>query len=155
MGPQSWCANVVVLTEHLSVKADILASLYDRAKQDQSDAVVPVLISQSRPPRQVQRRFTTVEAGEIAERYQAGQTMNQLARTYHVHRRTIAHCLQKQQVALRQPGLSPDHLERAAMLYQAGWSLARIGDEFGTTDMSVRRTLAKYGIVIRPRRGWS
>jgi hypothetical protein len=32
--------------------------------------------------------------------------MNQLARTYGFHRRTIAHCLQKQRVPLHQFGLS-------------------------------------------------
>jgi len=103
----------------------------------------------------VQRRFTAAEAAEIAEQYLAGQTMNQLARSYAVHRRTIAHCFHKQGVAVRQTGLPPEHLDQAAMLYQAGWSLARIGDRYDTTDMTVGRALARHGIQIRPRRGWS
>jgi hypothetical protein len=92
---------------------------------------------------------------EFAAQYRAGQTMNQLARTFGVHRRTVAHCLQKQGVGLRQFGLSVEHLDQAAALYRAGWSLARIGDKYGTTDMTVRRALAKHGVDIRPRRGWS
>lgn len=40
-------------------------------------------------------------------------------------------------------------------LYRAGWSLARIGDNYGTTDMTVRRALAKHGVDIRPRRGFA
>lgn len=117
--------------------------------------MVATLASPSRPPRQVQRRFTAAEAAEIAEQYLAGRTMNQLASSYAVHRRTIAHCLQKQDVGLRQHGLSLDHLEQAAALYRAGWSLAQVGDRYGTTDMSVRRALAKHGVEIRPRNGWS
>ena len=38
----------------------------------------------------------------FAERYQSDQTMNQLARSYGGHRRTIGRCLQKQQVQQQQ-----------------------------------------------------
>jgi hypothetical protein len=62
--------------------------------------------------------------------------------------------LQKQGVVLRQLGLAPEHLDQAAAHYRAGWSLARIGDKYGTTDMTVRRALAKHGVAIRQRRGW-
>ncbi|MDQ2846110.1 MAG: hypothetical protein M3Y77_07125 [Actinomycetota bacterium] len=116
----------------------------------------PVSGSPARRQRRAQRRFTPAEAAKIAEQYCTGQTMNHLARTYSVHRRTIAHCLQKQEVALRQVGLSLEHIIPAAALYRAGWSLARIGDKYGTTDMTVRRVLlAFHGVEIRPRRGWS
>src|SRR4051812_48836484 len=102
---------LVVLTEHLSAKADVLVGLWNRAKQEQPGGIAPGLVSRARPPRQVQRRFNAAEAVKIAEQYLAGQTMKQLARAYGVHRGTVAHCLQKQGVALRQPGLAPEHLE--------------------------------------------
>jgi hypothetical protein len=63
--------------------------------------------------------------------------------------------LQKQSVTLRQFGLSSEYLDQAAALYRAGWSLARIGDKYGTTDMTVRRALARHGVVIRSRNGWN
>ncbi|HEV2886241.1 MAG TPA: hypothetical protein VGX49_04960 [Jatrophihabitans sp.] len=44
---------------------------------------------------------------------------------------------------------------QAAALYRAGWSLARIGDKYGTTDMTIRRALAKHGVEIWPRRGFA
>lgn len=144
----------MVLTEHLSVKADILAGL-NQANQDQQDTKATLSsLSRTRPPRQAQRRFTPAEAVEIADQYLAGQTMKQLARTYGAHRGTVAHCLQKHGVVLRQLGLAYEHLDQAAALYRAGWSLAQIGDKYGTTDMSVRRALAKRGVEIRPRRGY-
>lgn len=145
----------MVLTEHLSGKADILAGLCERAYQDELDAAVPAQLPQARPPRQCQRRFTAAEAVELAAQYRAGQTMNQLARTFRVHRRTGAHCLQKQGVGLRQFGLSVEHLDQAAALYRAGWSLARIGEKYGTTDMTVRRALARHDVEIRPRNGFA
>jgi hypothetical protein len=144
----------VVLTEHLSVKADVLVGLCEPANGDQPDGAVPTSPSPSRPPRQVQRRFTAAETVEIREQYLAGQTMNQLASSYSVHRRTIAHCLQKQAVHVRQVGLPAEHLDQAAMLYRCGWSLARIGGKYGTTDMTVRRALAKHGVEIQPRNGF-
>lgn len=146
--------ELVVLTEHLSGKADVLADLCNRTNLDRSDAAVSPSPSLSRPPRQVQRRFTTAEAAEITERYQSGQTMNHLARSYAVHRRTVAHCLQRQQVAPRQRGLGPEHLDQAAGLYRAGWSLARVGEKYGCSDMAVRRALALHGVEIRPRNGF-
>ena len=144
---------MVVLTEHLSAKVDALTGLWDRTKSDQPNDEPHPRLPVPRPPRQVQRRFTPAEATRIAEQYQAGQTMNQLAGAYGVHRRTVAHCLQRQAVTLRQSGLHPEHLDQAAGLYRAGWSLARIGDKYGTTDMTVRRALAKHGVEIRPRNG--
>lgn len=129
--------------------------LCDRTKQDQSDRAAATPSSRSRPSRQIQRRFTAAEAAEITEQYQTGQTMNQLARSFNVHRRTIAHCLRKQDVAPRPRGLSAEHLSQAAALYEAGWPLVRIGERYGTTDMTVRRALTKQGVEIRPRRGWS
>lgn len=154
-GPESIRgSDRVVLTEHLSVKADVLAGLHEHANYDEPGTVVPALLPRARTRRQVQRRLTAAEVAGLAEQYRAGQTMNELARAHGVHRRTVAHCLRKQGVSLRQLGLPSDYLDQAAALYGAGWSLARIGDKYGTTDMTVRRALAKYGIEIRPRNGF-
>jgi lambda repressor-like predicted transcriptional regulator len=151
-GPGIRGLQVVVLTEHLSVEADLLVGLNSQANLDQTDTKPAAPLP--RPARQAQRRFTAEEAAEIAQQYQAGQTMNQLARVHGVHRRTVAHCLQKQEVSVRKLGLPPEHLDQAAALYRDGWSLARLGEKYGTTDMTVRRALAKHGVEIRPRRGW-
>jgi len=79
--------------------------------------------------------------------------MNQLARKYRVHRHTIAYCLHTQQIPTRHAGLLPADLQAAASLYEAGWSLARIGKKYGTADTTVRTALAAHGVKIRPRRG--
>jgi lambda repressor-like predicted transcriptional regulator len=143
---------VVVLTEHLSGNADVLAAL---GAPEMHGVGTPDRDTPARRQRRTQRRITTAEAATIAEQYRTGRTMNQLARTFNVHRSTIVHCLQKQEVPLRQLGLSPEHLAPAAALYRSGWSLARIGDKYGTTDMTVRRALTLHGVKIRPRRGFA
>ena len=67
---------------------------------------------------------------------------------------TIAHCLRKQEVPLRQLALSPADLKPAVAPYRAGWSLARIGGKYGTTDMTVRRAIAEHGVEIWPQNGY-
>lgn len=134
---------------------EALADLWGPTNHNQPDDETHLRPSPARPPRQVQHRFTAAEAAEKAEQYLAGQTMKQLAGSYAVHRRPIAQGLQKQAMLLRQVGLPPEHLEQAAGLYRAGWSLVRIGDKYGTTDMTVRRALTKHGLKIRPRRGFA
>ncbi len=69
------------------------------------------------------------------------------------HRGTVLRSLQATGIAIRQRGLSPDVLAQAAALYQAGWSLARLGEKYGCDDMAVRRALALHGVKIRSRRG--
>jgi hypothetical protein len=55
---------------------------------------------------------------------------------------------------MRNQGLSPGDLPEAVRRYQAGESLARIGDRFGCDRTVIRRHLAAAGVQIRPRPGW-
>jgi len=91
----------------------------------------------------------------VIARYQAGESMNDIARNLAVHKRTIGSCLARQDIPTRRVGLATEHLATAAQLYRSGWSLAQIGDRYRTTDMSVRRALAASGVQIRPRRGFA
>jgi hypothetical protein len=50
-------------------------------------------------------------------------------------------------------GLAADDVPAAATLYQAGWSLARIGEKFGITDDTVRARLLEVGIAMRDPHG--
>jgi transposase-like protein len=146
--------GLVVLTEALSVKADALSALYYRtisSMQDRTD------LPSDRVPRRRrhQRRFTTAEIAEIGEQYQAGRSMNELARQYGVYRKTIVCALERGNIPLRYRGLSPERVAEAAELYRAGCSLARLGEKYGCTDKAVSHALRQHGVEIRPRRGWS
>jgi len=144
----------VVLTETLSDKADALSGLYRWTISSIQDTAS----SPSRPApreRRYQRRVTAAEVVEIGEQYQAGRSMNNLARQYGVHRNTIRRMLQSGDVPIRHGGLSPDRVEEAAALYRAGWSLARLGEKYGCADTAAGHALRRHGVEIRPRRGWS
>ena len=144
---------MVVLIDHLSTKLEVLARLSQQAPPGSLASRSSTSSRPARVARRGQRRFTAAEAGAIAEQYKSGQTMNQLARRYRVHRHTIAYCLHAQQIMTRQVGLLPADVPAAASLYEAGWSLARIGKKYGIADTTVRTALSEYGVQIRPRRG--
>jgi DNA-binding transcriptional regulator LsrR (DeoR family) len=86
--------------------------------------------------------------------YQAGMTINDLADAYGIHRWTVMRQLDRLGVERRQLGLRPEHVQAAARLYNAGWSLAGVGDKFGVTASTVAKRLRQDGVKIRPRRGW-
>lgn len=77
----------------------------------------------------------------------------EIAERYGVHRHTVADWLGRMAVPVRRPGLSPADLPRAAELYQAGWSLARVAEHFGCNGETARRALRTSGVQLRPRSG--
>jgi hypothetical protein len=66
-----------------------------------------------------------------------------------VHRTTITTVLRREQVELRQTGLSASRLEKARTLYRDGWSRARLGEKFGVDGTTVWRHLLMAGVVMR------
>lgn len=104
--------------------------------------------------RQQQHRLTATEKVAIAQQYQAGAEMRELAAAFRVHRTSISHCLRELGIPLRHQGLRAEDLPVAARLYEGGWSLARLGKKYGCTHTTVRLRLMEYGVRMRPRRGW-
>jgi hypothetical protein len=47
---------------------------------------------------------------------------------------------------MRMRGLSPEQIDEAVRLYEAGWSLVRIGDRMGVDDMTVLHRLRERGV---------
>ena len=62
-----------------------------------------------------------------------------------MHRTTITTVLRREQVELRQTGLSASRLEKARTLYRDGWSRARLGEKFGVDGTTVWRHLLRPG----------
>lgn len=145
----------MVLTEHLSDKAAALARLHDRTLRHPPTEDAGPTVVQTRRRRRPKSHFTAAEVTVIVEQYQAGRSMNDLARQHGVHRSSILHALRRTETPLRYRGLPPDRVAEAAALYRVGWSLARLGEKYGCTDMSVAHALRQRGEEIRPRRGRS
>ncbi|MDQ1734110.1 MAG: hypothetical protein QOH56_361 [Pseudonocardiales bacterium] len=72
--------------------------------------------------------------------------MKELAALFGVHRNTVATSLRANKVPLRRQGLSEGDVERAAMLYADGWSLASVGGEFGCTAETIRQAFKRVGV---------
>lgn len=102
-----------------------------------------------------QRRLSTAEQADVAGLYDAGSSMNDLARLFSVHRSAIVRALQEQGVPRRTRGLTDEEAAEAGRLYQEGWSIMRLRQKFGCSDSAVMTALAKLGIKTRPRNGWT
>jgi DNA-directed RNA polymerase specialized sigma24 family protein len=72
--------------------------------------------------------------------------MKELAALFGVHRNTVATSLRANRVPLRRQGLSEGDVERAAVLYADGWSLANVGKEFHCTAETIRQAFKRAGI---------
>ena len=103
--------------------------------------------------RQTQRRLTPAEQVAVAQAYQAGADMKDLAAAYGVHRHSISHCLRALGIPLRRQGLQERDVAEAARLYLEGWSLARLGEHYGCHLTHVHQKLIAHGVQMRPRPG--
>jgi DNA-binding CsgD family transcriptional regulator len=100
-------------------------------------------------PRLPQQRLTDVQVDSLVQGYQAGTTMSNLARSFDLHRLTVAQHLKRRSVKLRQVGLRPMQVVQAVEMYRQGLSLATIGRRLSTSADTVRRELLRRGVVMR------
>lgn len=70
------------------------------------------------------------------------------------HRQTnVRVILRRHGVEMRRRGLSPDQVHDAIRLYEAGWSLARIGEHLNVDPITVLNRLRERGIPTRDTHG--
>jgi transposase-like protein len=73
----------------------------------------------------------------------------ELAKRYGIGRQTVLEHVRRLSLTHRYPRLGPQEVARAVELYQAGQSLAAVGDALEADPGTVRRALAKVGVSIR------
>jgi hypothetical protein len=101
-------------------------------------------------PRQTQRRLSDAEVVALAAAYRAGTDLNQLAKTFGVHRHTAAAHLRRLAIPLRRQGIDDEDVSEVVRLYvQDGWSLVRLGEKFKCDASTVRQVLMRNGVVLR------
>lgn len=108
-------------------------------------------------PHRTQTRLRTVDVDDLVAAYGAGDSIEQLADRYDVHRTTVIAHLSRRQVQLR-PTFTPwdyDALTAAAAHYAEGASLATVAHRFDVDPSTVANRFRRAGIPIRPRRGWA
>jgi DNA-binding transcriptional ArsR family regulator len=95
------------------------------------------------------KQLRSDELDKLAEGYQSGATVYQLAKRFGIHRATVGSHLRARGIDTTPSGLRPEDVPAAAELYRDGWSLQRIGEKFGTSDSTVRARLLDVGVRMR------
>lgn len=142
MSNASSLANVVDLSEWESGKCSPLL-------EPRRWAADPATVARPRSRPQVQRHLSADEQGEVVKSYQAGKTINAVAREFRLHRTTVTSILDRHGVPVRSHYMTEKHLDEARMLYESGLSLARIGDRLSFDAQTVRTHLFRAGVQIR------
>ena len=78
--------------------------------------------------------------------------INDLVATFGISQSAILNNLKRLGAEPRR-GIVQRRLEEARSLYEQGWSLSRLGRHFGVNPATVRYTLLKAGVRMRPRSG--
>ena len=84
--------------------------------------------------------------------YEQGARVNDLAKIFGVSRSAVVANLSRLGAESRR-GIVHRRIDEARALYEQGWSLARIGDQFGVPAETVRLALRRAGVQIRRRSG--
>jgi hypothetical protein len=78
-----------------------------------------------------------------------------LAKSYGVHRETISKVVPDAGVEVRaQRSISQEQIKQAAILYEQGWSLARLAERYGFDGQTIHTHLKRAGVVMRRPHGW-
>jgi transposase-like protein len=142
---------MVDLIRGLSHPEPQVGRLLDRADEMAKDRRSRLDIPAASLPSARQLDATAID--EVVATYAAGATVHELAAQFGINRRTVGKHLRARDVDTRPPGLHPDDVPRAVELYRIGWSLAAIGEKFGTSANTVRTRLLEDGVQMRPRQG--
>jgi DNA-directed RNA polymerase specialized sigma24 family protein len=148
---------LVVLSAVLSNPPEALRHLSTGAPPpDEDDGSSPTLkrALTARQVQQIQRRLPVKTIMTLVRAYQAGSSVNELAKRFNIHRVTVRSHLEHNGVPRRanQRKLSDEQVAEAAQLYRGGWSLAKLGQRFDVHAETVRRELRSAGVERRPRR---
>jgi hypothetical protein len=125
-----------------------------RKRINESPARSP-LPPQNDPKPRLKRFLNAQGVTDIAARYEAGETTQQIGNRYGISKSRVTTILREQGIAIRRQGLNEERISEAATLYAAGRSLAWLGARYGISHTTVAAALRRQGMHLRPRPGWS
>ena len=109
------------------------ATLLNRGDLTPESEVTNVDYERTGPIRQRQRRLSETQALIMADKYQNGATVYQLALEFGISRHTVSGRLKKVGVTMRQQSPESELIDEMAGLYESGLSLAEVGARTGTS----------------------
>lgn len=113
------------------------------------------LLYQDKPKSRIKRLLNANDTADIATRYEAGETTQQIATRYGISKTRVATILRDHNITIRRQGLTTEQVAEAANLYAAGQSLAQLGARFDASHTTIAAAFRRRGIELRPRPGWS
>lgn len=138
--------HVEVLTESLWNRREKLQALLERTQNPSAPRV------ESAPrARQRQKHLNPEERAEVVRRYEAGESMGELAASFGCHRSAIKRALEADDVVLRDWRTRLVNVDRAVAMYESGETAQRIADELGVSPTAVLNQLRSAGVVLRPK----
>lgn len=105
------------------------------------------------PIRQHQRRLNDAQALLMANKYENGATVYQLAQEFGISRQTVSERLKKAGITMRQQSPRSELIDEMVALYKTGLSLTEVGDRVGTSPGTVHRYIRIRGVQMRDSHG--
>ena len=105
------------------------------------------------PIRQRQRRLTEAQVILMADKYENGATVYQLADEFGICRSSVSGWLKRLGISMRGQPTSIEVIDSMVGLYLAGLSLADVSQKLGTSPGTVRNHLKSRNVQMRDSRG--
>jgi hypothetical protein len=99
------------------------------------------------------RRLSIETLQQLASDYLGGTPSTQLAQRYGISKGAVLRLLREQQVPVRLQRITTSDVEQAIQLYQAGHSLAVVGDRLGYSPGTIHLALRRAGVQLRDCHG--
>lgn len=131
------------------------ALLLNRGEPTPESQVTSFDYERTGPIRQRQRRLNEAQALLMANKYQDGATVYQLAQEFGISRQTVSERLKKAGITMRQQSPTSELIDEMVGLYESGLSLAGIGARTCKSPGTVRNCLRQRRIQTRDSHGRS
>jgi lambda repressor-like predicted transcriptional regulator len=107
-------------------------------------------------PKPRSKRFINAEdVADIVQRYEAGETTQQIGNRYGISKTRVATVLRERGITLRRQGLTDEQVAKTVTLYNAGKSLAWLGVRWGVSHTTIAAALRRQAVQLRTRPGWN
>lgn len=119
-------------------------------QQSRNSGSIPASPEPSRvPTRSLRRRLSPQTIEELVTRYTGGDSIRALSREYGVSRSGLCGLLQKEDVTLREQGVSREGVENAVRLYKSGLTIRQVAEHVGYSYGTIRTALHEHGVALR------
>ncbi|MGL5824563.1 MAG: hypothetical protein ACRCYU_06970 [Nocardioides sp.] len=128
----------------IAARLELLQRLPERRVRDSAN--------EEKSRTQIQFRVDGATRTELADAYLAGSTVADLQVQYGLGKESVRKLLAQADVPTRRNPLSEVQLAQAIELYESGLSVRQVGAAIGVPKTTIRDSLARAGVQMRPAR---